>query len=124
MTEESKETRYDAAIALKEAGDSEHAMEQLEKLCEDFPDYALPHAALSMLYCRFGAFEDSLKHATRVCELEPQDPFSFTALSSLAIKSGNHELAEAALSKARNIQAEYFNSENADKSESADKTED
>lgn len=111
MSDLTKEVRYDEAIALKEKGHILQAVELLEALCKDFPEYALPHAALSMIYCRQDKFEDSLNHAEMVCELEPEDPFSFTALSALAIKSGNHEAAEEALHKAQLAQLRYFHSQ-------------
>lgn len=111
MTDLVKETRYDEAIALKEKGDVLKAVEILEGLCRDFPDYALPHAALSMIYCRLDQFAESLNHAEMVCELEPEDPFSFVAMSALAIKSGDHAAAEEALQKAQLAQLRYFHSQ-------------
>ncbi|MDO4569206.1 MAG: hypothetical protein Q4D38_02355 [Planctomycetia bacterium] len=108
MTEITKEARYDAAIAQKEAGNLEAAIEMLESLCADFPEYALPHAALSMIYSRLDAHVPALDHAAIVCELEPEDPFSFVAMSALAIKSGNREAAEEALGKARMAQLKYL----------------
>lgn len=111
MADLEKETRYDEAIALKEKGDVLQAVEILEKLCVDFPDYALPHAALSMIYCRLDQFQLSLDHAEMVCELEPEDPFSFVAMSALAIKCGNHAAAEEALQKAQLAQLRYFHAQ-------------
>ena len=105
---ETKEVRYDTAIELRQKGNLNAAMEALEQLCVDFPDYALPHATLSMMYCRDGNFEKSLHHAAIVCELEPEDPFSFVAMSSLAIRSGDREMAEEALGKARMAQLQYM----------------
>ena len=111
MADLTKEARYDEAIALKEKGDVIQAMEILETLCRDYPDYALPHAALSMLYCRLDKFEECLNHAELVCELEPEDPFSFVAMSALAIKSGNQAAAEEALQKAQLAQLRYLHSQ-------------
>lgn len=105
---ETKEVRYDAAMELRRNGNLNAAMETLEQLCAEFPDYALPHATLSMMYCRDGNFEKSLNHAAVVCELEPEDPFSFVAMSSLAIRSGDREMAEEALGKARMAQLKYM----------------
>jgi len=111
MADLEKETRYDEAIALKEKGEVLQAVELLEKLCADFPDYALPHAALSMIYCRLDQFQESLNHAELVCELEPEDPFSFVAMSALAIKSGDHAAAEEALQKAQLAQLRYYHAQ-------------
>ena len=107
MFAETKESRYDEAIALKETGDQDGAIRQLEAICADFPDYALPHAALSMLYSKQEKFADSLRHAAAVCELEPEDPFSFTAMSILARQSGDKAAAEEALAKAQEAQMNY-----------------
>ncbi|MBO5436334.1 MAG: hypothetical protein J6A23_01610 [Thermoguttaceae bacterium] len=111
MADLTKEARYDEAIALKEKGDVIQAVQLLEDLCRDHPDYALPHAALSMLYCRLDKFQECLDHAELVCELEPEDPFSFVAMSALAIKSGNHAAAEEALQKAQLAQLRYLHSQ-------------
>ncbi|MDO4550805.1 MAG: hypothetical protein Q4C96_06095 [Planctomycetia bacterium] len=108
MSVPSKEERYDEAISLKEGGDLTQAIQKLETLCEDFPEYALPHAALSMFYCKEGDFEKSLNHAAKVCQLEPEDPFSFTAMSILARKSGDKTAAEEALSQAQAAQLNYY----------------
>lgn len=105
---ETKESRYDEAIALKTAGNLTAATEAMEKLCVDFPDYALPHAALSIWYTTATESVKALEHATRVCELEPEDPFSFIAMSALAIKSGDHAAAEEALGKVRMIQLKHM----------------
>ena len=107
MSVETRESRYDEAIALKEAGDPDGAIRQLEALCADFPDYALPHAALSVLYSKKENYADSLRHAAAVCELEPEDPFSFTAMSILARQSGDKSAAEEALAKAQEAQMNY-----------------
>ena len=123
MSDLVKETRYDEAIALKEKGDVIQAVELLEALCRDFPDYALPHAALSMIYCRLDKFEESLNHAELVCELDPEEPVSFTAMSALAIKSGNHAAAEEALHKAQLAQLRYFHSQAKESKPSEDQTD-
>ena len=118
---ETKEARYDAAVALKDEDKIAEAIAAMEQLCVDFPDYALPHAALSMWYRRREDFEKSLEHASRVCELEPEDPFSFTALSVLALHSGNHELAEEALNKARMARLQFIEAERQREAEAAAK---
>ncbi|MDO4573923.1 MAG: hypothetical protein Q4D98_01780 [Planctomycetia bacterium] len=105
---ETKESRYDEAVNLKAAGKTDAAIESMEKLCVDFPEYALPHAALSMWYTTAANSVKAMEHATRVCELEPEDPFSFIAMSALAVKSGDHKAAEEALGKVRMIQLKHL----------------
>ncbi|MDO4424646.1 MAG: hypothetical protein Q4D17_02635, partial [Planctomycetia bacterium] len=62
-------------------------------------------------------------HAELVCELEPEDPFSFTAMSALAIKSGNHAAAEEALHKAQLAQLRYFHSQAKESKPSEEQTD-
>ena len=51
------------------------------------------------------------KDVVGFCELEPEDPFSFVAMSALAIKCGNHAAAEEALQKAQLAQLRYFHAQ-------------
>lgn len=72
---------YDEADQLKEQGDLEGAAAKLQEALAADDNYALAHAALAVVQQRRGQHEDAITHAQRVCELEPDDPFSFTALS-------------------------------------------
>ena len=100
-----KVERYDEAIALNRSGKSAEALEKLEALVKDEPDYALAHSALSVFYGKLDRFEEGVEHAQRVCELEPNDPFSFVAKSLICQKAGKLDEAEEAMAKAR--QAEF-----------------
>ena len=99
-----KVERYDEAIALNESGKSAEALEKLEALLKEEPDYALAHSALSVFYGKLDRFEDGVEHAQRVCELEPNDPFSFVAKSMICQKAGNLAAAEEAMAKARQVE--------------------
>lgn len=79
MTEEVK--LYDEADRLKAAGKLEEAAEKLNQALAVNEQYALAHSALAVVLQRMGKHEEALEHAHRVAELEPLDPFSFTALS-------------------------------------------
>ena len=96
-----KEASYDQAVALQQEGRLEEAIEQLETLIGQDPDYALAHAALSVFYGRIEQFDKSIEHGRKVCELESSDPFSFIALSLICQKAGNTQEAEQALLQAR-----------------------
>jgi tetratricopeptide (TPR) repeat protein len=72
---------YDEADKLKEAGDNQAAVDKLSELLSQDDQYALAHSALAVLYGKLGDHERAVQHAEKVCELEPEDPFSFTALS-------------------------------------------
>lgn len=97
--------RYDEAIALQQSGDVEGAIQKLKELVGEEPNYALAHAALSVFYSRQDKFDEAIEHGRKVCELEPEDPFSFVALSLVCQKAGRISEAEQALWQARQSQA-------------------
>ena len=99
-----KEETYDEAIALQQEGKLDEAIGKLETLVEQEPDYALAHAALSVLYAKREDFDKSVEHGRRVCELEPQDPFSFVAMSLMCQKAGKIEEAEQAMLQAQQVE--------------------
>jgi len=92
--------RYDEAIKLQQAGDLEQAVGVLEQLVADAPDYALAHAALSVFYGKLARHDDAVSHADKVCQLEPDDPFSFMAKSMICQKAGRNAEAEQAMMQA------------------------
>jgi Flp pilus assembly protein TadD len=102
---EVREDRYQAAERLKDSGDLAAAVAALGDVVRDHPDYALAHSALAAWCTRLERHEDAVRHARRVCELEPNDPFSFTALSVACMRSGRIPEAEDALAKSRLLQA-------------------
>ena len=91
---------YDEAIDLKEAGKVEEAVGKLESLIAEHPDFALGHAGLSVFYGLMDRHEDAVKHAQKVCDLEPDDSFSFMAMSIVCQKAGKTSEAELAMNKA------------------------
>ena len=72
---------YDEAIKLKDAGNLEGAVVKLNEALGADPNYSLAHAALAVVHQRLGHHDDAINHARKVAEIEPNDPFSFTALS-------------------------------------------
>jgi Flp pilus assembly protein TadD len=91
---------YDEAIKLQQAGGLEEAVSQLESLVVEHPDYALAHAALGVFYGKLNRSEEAVEHARRVCELEPDDPFSFMAMSLICQRAGRIPEAEQAMGTA------------------------
>jgi Flp pilus assembly protein TadD len=100
-----REDRYQAAERIKDAGDLAGAVAALEALVADQPDFALAHSALAAWCTRLERHDDAVRHARRVCELEPHDPFSFTALSVACMRGGRIAEAEDALARSRLLQA-------------------
>jgi predicted Zn-dependent protease len=96
--------RYDEAIQLKEGGKVEEAIGKLRELLQEEPDHALAHSAMAVFYSGLDQHQEAIAHAQRVCELEPDDPFSFVALSLLCQKAGLIAEAEQALMAARQAQ--------------------
>jgi len=101
---ETREERYEAAEELKNAGRLAEAVVALEATVVEHPDFALAHSALAAWCTRLDRHEEAVRHARRVCELEPSDPFSYTALSVACMRGGRIAEAEEALAKSRIIQ--------------------
>jgi tetratricopeptide (TPR) repeat protein len=72
---------YDEADELKEQGKLEEAVDKLRQALVKDEAYALAHSALGILLQKQGLNDEALQHVKRVCELEPNDPFSFTSMS-------------------------------------------
>ena len=102
---------YDEADRLKDEGKLEEAVVKFEEALAIDPSYALAHSALAIVQQRLGKHDEALAHAQKVCELEPDDPFSFTALSvtyQRAYAGTNNmqyiQRAEDAMEKSRQLQ--------------------
>jgi len=102
-----REERYEAAETVKNAGDLPGAVAALEAVVADHPDFALAHSALAAWCTRLERHEDAVRHARRVCELEPSDPFSYTALSVACMRGGRIAEAEEALARSRMLQGSH-----------------
>ena len=96
--------RYAAAEKLKDDGDLAGAVAAMEALVADDPDYALAHSALGAWCTRLERHAEAVQHARRACELEPNDPFSYTALSVACMRAGMIPEAEDALARSRWLQ--------------------
>lgn len=120
MENKTKEQWYDECIQLHEAGKTEDAVAGLEDLIKIHPDYGLAHLALAVFYEKLGKTDEVLDEMHIACEKEPDDPFYYTAFSALAIRAGNHSIAESALMKAQ----ESHLAEQLKKMQDAEKTND
>jgi Flp pilus assembly protein TadD len=99
-----KEQLYDEADRLKDAGKPEEAVAKLLELVAQEPNFALAHSALAVLYGRLKRHDEAIRHGLKVCELEPNDPFSFTAMSVTYQRGGKIPEAEDAMARARSMQ--------------------
>lgn len=100
------EELYGEAERLKDAGQLEEAAEVLERLTQQDPSYALAHSALAVIYGRLKRHDEAIRHGLRVCELEPHEPFSFTAMSVTFQRAGKIPEAEDAMARARMLQSQ------------------
>ena len=98
------EELYDQAEQLKSDGKLDEAAAVLQKLVEQDANYALGHSALAVLYGRMGRHDDAIRHGLKVCELQPDDPFSFTAMSVTYQRAGKIPEAEDAMARAHALQ--------------------
>jgi tetratricopeptide (TPR) repeat protein len=103
---------YDEADKLKDAGKLDEAVAKLNEALAADPEYALAHSALAVVLQRLGRHDEAIRHAEKVCELEANDPFSFTALSvtyQRAFAGTNNmqyiRMAEDAMEKSRILQS-------------------
>ncbi len=72
---------YDEADRLKDDGQFEAAIEKLHELLAIDNRYVLAHSALAVVYGKVNQHEKAIEHGVRASELEPDDSFSWTALS-------------------------------------------
>jgi Flp pilus assembly protein TadD len=97
---------YDEAVDLQQAGKLDEAISKLEQLIVTSPDYALAHAGLSVFYGKQDRYAEAVEHAQKVCELEPDDPFSYMSLSMICQRAGMIPQAEEAMNLALHKQWE------------------
>ena len=105
---------YAEGERLKDQGQIPEAIAKFEQALAANDQFALAHFALAVMYGKVGRHEDAVRHGERVRELEPQDPFSFTALSvtyQRAFAGTRNQqyirLAEEAMARAQAMQARY-----------------
>ena len=72
---------YDEADKLKDSGKLDEAVAKLNEALAVDPNYALAHSALAVVLQKLGRHDEAIQHAEKVCQLEAEDPFSYTALS-------------------------------------------
>jgi Flp pilus assembly protein TadD len=98
---------YDEAVDLRDKGDKEAAVAKLQEAVTLDPGFAIGHGMLAKLYADLARADEAIHHARRVVELEPNDAFSFTALSVIYQRCGRIPEAEEAKAKAYYKQMGY-----------------
>jgi Flp pilus assembly protein TadD len=87
---------YDQAVDLRDRGDKPGAVALLEQAVGLDPAFAIGHGMLAKLYVDLADAEKAITHAKKVVELEPDDTFSYTALSVIYQRCGRIPEAEHA----------------------------
>ena len=87
---------YDEATDRRDRGDKEGAIARLEEALELDPQFVLAHGLLAKLYTDLAEADKAIAHARKVVELEPDDAFSYTALSVIYQRCGRIPEAEHA----------------------------
>jgi tetratricopeptide (TPR) repeat protein len=87
---------YDQAAELRDQGNKEAAVAKLEEAVALEPGFAIGHGMLAKLYADLANADLAIAHALKVAELEPDDAFSFTALSVIYQRCGRIPEAEHA----------------------------
>ncbi len=104
-------TLYNEADKLKDDGKFDEAVVKLRAILSEDEAYTLAHLALAVVLGRLGQHKEAVEHGRRACELEPTEPFNFTALSVTCQRAfaGTQEhsyigMAEDAMAKAAAMQ--------------------
>ena len=87
---------YDQAADLRDRGDKEGAITKLEEAIALDSGFAVGHGMLAKLHADLAHADKAIEHALKVAELEPDDAFSFTALSVIYQRCGRIPEAEHA----------------------------
>jgi tetratricopeptide (TPR) repeat protein len=96
---------YKAHEELKRAGDIEGAAARLEELLKQDDKHVLAHLALSVLYSKLDKHEEAVTHAETAADLEPQDIFNWTALSTTYQKAFEATRDRQYIARAENAKA-------------------
>ncbi len=91
----------------------EEAIAGLKEIVAEDDSFVLAHLALARAYTKTTQHEPAIEHAEKACQLEPSDPFNFTALSVTYQRAwaGTQDQeyiakAEDAMARAQQVQAQ------------------
>lgn len=105
--------RYNEVEKLIDDEKFTEAIESLNAIVAEDESYVLGHLALARVFTKTGQHAEAIEHGEKACELEPTDPFNFTAMSVTYQRawSGTQEQeyiskAEDAMAKAQMLQSQ------------------
>ncbi|MCO8120731.1 tetratricopeptide repeat protein [Stieleria sp. TO1_6] len=106
-------TQYDDVEKLIDEEKFSEAIDGLNAILAEDESFVLGHLALARVYTKTGQHAEAIQHGEKACELEPTDPFNFTALSVTYQRAwaGTQEQlyitkAEDAMAKAQMLQSQ------------------
>ncbi|MFN3189844.1 MAG: tetratricopeptide repeat protein [Aureliella sp.] len=104
--------KYNTAEKLKDEGKYDESIALLGEILAEDEAHILSHLTLGRIYTLTGKFDLAIEHGQKACELEPSEPFNFTALSVTFQRAwaGTQEqkyiqLAEDAMAESRRLES-------------------
>jgi tetratricopeptide (TPR) repeat protein len=104
--------KYNQAEKLKDEGKYDEAVHLLQEILEEDPNHVLTHLTLGRIHTLTGKYDLAVQHGQKACELEPDEPFNFTALSVTfqRVFAGTNDqryiqLAEDAMAESRRLES-------------------
>jgi tetratricopeptide (TPR) repeat protein len=104
--------KYNQAEKLKDEGKYDEAIALLDEILAEDESHVLTHLTLGRIYTLTGNFEKAIAHGQKACELEPGEPFNFTAMSVTfqRVFAGTQDpkyiqLAEDAMAESRRLES-------------------
>jgi tetratricopeptide (TPR) repeat protein len=73
--------KYNEAEKLKDEGKYDEAVALLTEILGEDENHVLTHLTLGRIYTLTGKFDQAIEHGQKACDIEPSEPFNFTALS-------------------------------------------
>ncbi len=91
---------YEIAIQQRDSGDKAAAVKTLDEAIAIDPKFTIGHGLAAKLHADLAQTDEAIAHALKVVELEPDDAFSYTALSVIYQRCGRIPEAEEAKARA------------------------
>ena len=106
-------SKYNEVEKLIDDEKFDEAISGLTEIVSEDDSFVLAHLALARVYTKTGQHDLAIQHGEKACELEPSDPFNFTAMSVTYQRAwaGTQDQqfiakAEDAMAKAQMIQSQ------------------